>query len=169
MTAVSGLGSANAGVNAAVASDVSSGMAIRLIGGALLLAATLAGQGAPQTKWWESPEAKARLSLTDDQAGRIEQIYSSTLPERTKYAEDAERLAAELEALLLCSDCSEQAVVELSERAASAQALRSRARILLLYRMYRVLTPVQRRQLDELTARRHRDSPAKPPKKVTDR
>jgi len=143
-------------------------MVVRLIGGALLLAATLAAQGAPRTKWWESPEVKARLSLTDDQAGRIEQIYSSTLPERTKYADDAERLAAELEAILRYADCSEQAVVELSERASAAQALRSRARILMLYRMYRVLTPVQRRQLDELS-HRHGDTSARPPKKMPDR
>jgi Spy/CpxP family protein refolding chaperone len=129
-----------------------------------MLVATLAGQGAPPSKWWESPEVKSRLSLTDDQARRIEQIYSSTLPERTKDAEDAERLAAELEALLLSSDCTERAVVELSERVAAAQAWRSRARIVMLYRMYRVLTPDQRRQLDQLAARRHRDNSVRPPK-----
>ncbi len=134
-----------------------------------MVMATLAGQGAPPEKWWQSPDMKSRLSLTEDQARRIEQIYSSTLPERIKQAENAQRLAAELEAMLVCSDCAEQAVVELSDRAASAQALRGRARIVMLYRMYRVLTPVQRQQLDELTARRHRDGPARPPTKVTDR
>jgi Spy/CpxP family protein refolding chaperone len=52
--------------------------------------------------------------------------------------------------------------VELSERAVAAQALRSRTRILMLYRMYRVLTPVQRQQLEKLTASRHRDRSARP-------
>jgi Spy/CpxP family protein refolding chaperone len=138
-------------------------MAMRLIGGALLLVATLAAQGAPQTKWWESPQTKARLGLTDDQARNIEQIYNGTLPERRRNTENAARLAAELEALLLRPDSTEQSVMELAERAAAAEALRSRARIIMLYRMYRVLTPVQRRQLEQMTPPHRRDGSSRPP------
>ena len=138
-------------------------MAVRLISGALFMAvAVIAGQGGHPTKWWESPEVKSRLRLSDDQTRRIEQIYSGTLPERIKNAENAKRLAAELDALLFSPDCAEQAVLELFERAAAAQALRSRARTLMLYRMYRVLTPVQRKQLEQLADHRHRDGSARP-------
>ena len=123
------------------------------------MVAALAGQGPPPAKWWQSAEVKAQLRLTDDQVRRVDEIYSSSLPERTRLVKEAEQLSSQLEALLACADCTEEAVLELSERAAAAQALRSRARIVMLYRMYRVLTPGQRRQLDQLASPRRGPDP----------
>ena len=117
----------------------------------MLTAAALSGQqGIHPAKWWESADVRSRVQLTDEQVRRIDQLYNSTFEERARYAEEVERLTADLDKLIDSPTATEEAVTTLAAQLGEARARRNKARTLMLYRMYQVLTPTQRTLLKQL-------------------
>ena len=105
-------------------------------------------------RWWYSPRVVAALTLTPDQSRHIQHIYESHRRERyaavarwEKARGDADRAMA----ARLPEEEFERALAAYAE----AEADRRRVRTLMLYRMWRVLSPQQRARL-EMLHKQHR-------------
>jgi Spy/CpxP family protein refolding chaperone len=106
-------------------------------------------QGRRPHRWWQSAEVRALLELTDEQSGGLDKIYRRTLP---KQRESMRRLNAEertLSELVADMDVEEIDVTRQIDRVEAARSELSKTRILMVFRMHRVLTETQRSSLDE--------------------
>lgn len=111
------------------------------------LTARPAQAGDERHKWWTSDRAKAEIGLSDAQSAAIEDIFQATLPRlRTEKAE-LDRLEAEVARLLSAGAPDESAVSQAVDKAEAARSVCNRTRTMMLFRMYRLLSPDQRVKL----------------------
>lgn len=101
-------------------------------------------------RWWYSPRVTAALTLTPDQSRRIQGIYDTHRRERYAAVARCERARAEAERAMTVGLPEEDLERALSAFA-EAEADRRRVRTLMLYRMWRVLSPQQRTRLDSFS------------------
>jgi Spy/CpxP family protein refolding chaperone len=134
---------------------------------ALALPALGAAQAAPQSvpptsraerhKWWLSEEVKTQVGLTAQQSQELEGIFQSELPRLRTGWEELDRLEQDLSRLMDDSAADENRVSAAVDRAEAARASLNKTRTLMLFRMYRVLTPDQRVKLKTFHDRRQRE------------
>lgn len=98
-------------------------------------------------KWWVDPTLRAEFGITDQQSAAIEAIWQKGLPQRTKTREKLEKLEAALDQMMLDASADESAVETQLDKVEAARTEASKARVLMLYRMNKVLTPDQRAKL----------------------
>ena len=106
-------------------------------------------QGRRPHRWWQSDEVQALLELADEQSAALDKIYRRTLP---KLRESMRRLNAEertLSRLVGDLDVEEIDVTRQIDRVEAARSEISKSRILMVFRMHRILTETQRDLLDE--------------------
>jgi Spy/CpxP family protein refolding chaperone len=118
--------------------------------GLMMTLTALSGQGVRPAKWWQSEDFQSRLHLSDQQVQRIDAIYDGTIAERTRNADEVERLNKDLRDLIDAPAATEEAVAALAAQVGAAQARQNKTRTLMLYRMHKVLTPEQRDLLRQL-------------------
>ena len=105
-------------------------------------------QGRRPHRWWQSTDVKALLELTDEQSASLDKIYRKALP---KLRESMRRLNAEertLSQLVGDMDVEEIDVTRQIDRVEATRSELSKTRILMVFRMLRVLTQPQRDDLD---------------------
>jgi Spy/CpxP family protein refolding chaperone len=114
----------------------------RLTAGVLLLA--FAGPAGAQSsfKWWQAEQFRKDLSLTTDQAARIDAIFQTTFPQLKQGKEELDRQEAQLSRLIE-SNADEPQVARQIDRVESTRAGLNRMRALMLFHMRQVLTPEQ--------------------------
>ena len=116
---------------------------------------TAAGeQGRRPHRWWQSDEVRTLIELTDTQSAALDKIYRKTLP---KQRESMRRLNAEeriLSQLVGDMDVEEIDVTRQIDRVEAARSELSKSRILMVFRMHRILTERQRDTLDEWMKRK---------------
>ena len=106
-------------------------------------------QGRRPHRWWQSDEVKTLIELADTQSAALDKIYRKTLP---KQRESMRRLNAEeriLSELIGDMDVEEVDVTRQIDRVEAARSELSKTRILMVFRMHRILTERQRGVLDE--------------------
>ncbi len=106
-------------------------------------------QGRRPHRWWQSTDVQALLELTDEQSASLDKIYRKALP---KLRESMRRLNAEertLSQLVGDMDVEEIDVTRQIDRVEATRSELSKTRILMVFRMHRVLTQRQRDGLDE--------------------
>ena len=97
-------------------------------------------------KWWLAPDVQRALGLTQPQVVELNKIFETTFGERVRLRKQLDRLEADF-ARAMSSDDDDR-VTRLVGRVEAARAARNIARTMMLVRMYRILTPDQRRRLD---------------------
>jgi Spy/CpxP family protein refolding chaperone len=108
-------------------------------------------------KWWIDPELRAELGISDQQSAALDQIWQKSLPHRTELADRFDKLDAALQKMILDA-ADEAAVIAQLDRVEAARSEANKARLLLLYRMNKLLTQDQRAKLDaKVKAMRERD------------
>jgi Spy/CpxP family protein refolding chaperone len=115
-----------------------------------LLTPAPAVAGAMKFKWWQSERFVRELGLTTDQQARLEEIFKSSWPSLQACKGDLDRLDSELSKLIADGTTPETQVIQQIDRVEASRSALGRARSLMLYRMYRVLTPDQRVKLKAL-------------------
>ena len=117
---------------------------------------------AERHKWWLSEDVKTQVGLTAPQSQELEAIFQSVLPRLRSGWEELERLEQDVSKLMTDAVADEGRVSTAVDRAESARASLNKTRTLMLFRMYRVLTPDQRVKLKSFHDRRERErrSPA---------
>lgn len=114
-------------------------------------------QGRAAHRWWQSEEVRSELDLTDEQSTSLDRIYQESLP---KQRESMRRLNAEeltLSQLFADMNVQEIDVTRQIDRVEAARSELSKTRILMVFRMYRVLSAPQRETLDEWRTRESDD------------
>ena len=114
------------------------------------------GREAPK-KWWIDAELRAELGITDQQSAAIEKEWQKSLPQRSETRDRLSKLEAALEKMIL-EAADEATVTAQLDRVEVARSEASKARLLMLYRMNKLLTQDQRAKLDaKVKAMRERD------------
>jgi len=108
-------------------------------------------------KWWVDSELRAELGITDQQSAGIDLVWKKSLAKRAELGERLEKLNAVLEKMIL--DAADEASVTAQlDRVEAARSDANKARVLMLYRMNKLLTQEQRAKLDaKVKAMRERD------------
>jgi Spy/CpxP family protein refolding chaperone len=120
-----------------------------------LASATLVAQDRSRS-WWQDEETIAALGMTEQQSTDIETIYRATRSRMGELKDRLEALEAELSAMI--RDRRDEAVVVAKlDEVEQARGELNKSRTLMLYRMHRVLSPEQDKQLKELFDKRERD------------
>jgi Spy/CpxP family protein refolding chaperone len=129
----------------------------------LALPAVAAAQSAPPAsradrhKWWLSEEVKTEVGLTATQSQELEAIFQSVLPRLRSGWDELDRLEQDVSRLMTDGAADESRVSTAIDRTESARASLNKTRTLMLFRMYRVLTPDQRVKLKSFHDRRERE------------
>jgi Spy/CpxP family protein refolding chaperone len=103
--------------------------------------------GHQPSKWWVEPRMRAELGITDQQSASIEAIWQKGLPQRMDTYARLHKLEAQLDQMMLDASADEPTVVALMDRVEAARTEASKARVLMLYRINKLLTPDQRAKL----------------------
>lgn len=108
-------------------------------------------------KWWIDAESRAELGITDQQSTAIEKEWQRTLEKRAETRERLAKAEAILEKMILDA-ADEAAVTAQLDKVEAARSEANKARVLLLYRINRLLTQEQRVKVDaKAKAMRERD------------
>lgn len=118
---------------------------------AMLFAAAML-EAADRQPWWSAPAVRTALSLTSHQVAQLDSIYRESLPRRRslrrQFAAQQKRVAD----MLSRGTFDDEQVGPVVGRLFAIDKERNVARVLMLIRMYRVLTPMQRTKLEQLSA-----------------
>jgi Spy/CpxP family protein refolding chaperone len=127
----------------------------------LALVAPIHGQsfGFP---WWRDAQFQKDLSLTTDQASRIDGVYQSAVPNLRAKKEELDQQEAEL-SRLIAGNADELLVTRQVDRVETIRANLNKMRTLMLLHMRQVLTPDQRVRLNKMHEQWEKDH-AKPPR-----
>jgi Spy/CpxP family protein refolding chaperone len=102
--------------------------------------------------WWRSPDTQRQLALSRAQVNALERIFRATHRQRLALSEALARAEREFARAVEADD--ESLAVAAAERVRKARVARNTERMMMLVRMYRVLTPRQRQLVDILPRRR---------------
>jgi Spy/CpxP family protein refolding chaperone len=108
-------------------------------------------------KWWLSEQVKSEVGLTDQQSKEIEQIFQAVRPRLKAGWEELDRLEQEVSHLMTEGESDEGRISTAIDRVEAARAALNKTRTLMLFRIYRVLSPEQRVKLKAFHERRDRE------------
>ena len=115
------------------------------------------GNGA-RPKFWTDPKLRAELGITDAQSAQIEAIWKKDLQQRSDGWNRLHQLETQLDQMLLDVSLDETAFMAQLEKVEAARTQADKARMLLLYRINKVLRPEQRAMMAaKAKAMRERD------------
>jgi Spy/CpxP family protein refolding chaperone len=109
-------------------------------------------------RWWQNDAVRRELELTPNQVDTLEALFVSTLEERRVLRRELDRHEEYVQRLLARGDIDDTQAIDAITRLEDTRARRNAARIIMLFRMYRVLSTEQRQALKRLT-----DSSIEPP------
>ncbi|GEM_PF-4421859 len=105
--------------------------------------------------WWRNPGLKTELGLTDDQVKKIEDAWYASVEAEVDLRAAAEKAHLELARLLHRETLDDEALAKAIDRVTEADAALARNRLQRRVEIAKILTPEQRRKLEELM-RQHR-------------
>jgi len=97
-----------------------------------------------KAKWWRNPELRAEFAITDAQSNELDRIFHSFYASLKSGMEDVDRYHKDVSKIMAEGSSSEVDVLHAIDKLEAAKASLARTRMLMLYRMYRVLGPEQR-------------------------
>jgi Spy/CpxP family protein refolding chaperone len=115
--------------------------------------------GGPDRKpprWWADEPMRTELGITDQQSAAIEQIWQSTVPRLKELRQKLDQLEDTMSQMILDA-ADESAVMAQVDKVESTRTEANKARVQMLYRMNRLLTPDQRVKLKAMHDRRDQD------------
>jgi len=113
-------------------------------------------EGRQRHKWWHDDRIKAELSLTEQQAQEIEQIFQASIPRLRALKEQLDLLEKDLSRMIRERTSPEATVAQQLDRVESTRAELNKARMLMIYKMHRLLTSEQNEKLRVINDRRDR-------------
>jgi Spy/CpxP family protein refolding chaperone len=103
--------------------------------------------GSEPRKFWVDARLRAELAITDAQSAQIELIWQKGLAQRSETRHKLEQLEAQLDQAMLDASLDEAAFLQQFDRVEGARTEANKARMLMLYRINKVLNPEQRAKL----------------------
>lgn len=133
---------------------------LRRIVAAAGLIVLVAAPAAPQDrhKWWADERSRQEIGLSTEQAARAEEIFQASLPRLRELKSELDTLEAELNALIRENKADESVVASKIDGVEHVRSEMSKTRVLMLYRIHRLLTGEQQERfkamMDRMRARR---------------
>jgi Spy/CpxP family protein refolding chaperone len=109
-------------------------------------------------KWWLSPEGKKEFGISEQQSKDLEAQFQQMLPTLRANKSELDKQEKTLNQLLGNASSSEPTVAQAIDRVEAARSALSRTRTLMLYRMYRLLTPEQRAKVQAYYERKAQEA-----------
>jgi Spy/CpxP family protein refolding chaperone len=107
-----------------------------------------------QPHWWIDPQLRQQLGITDAQSKAVEEIWQKSLPELRKFRDQLNALEDQVSKMIQ-DGAPEASVVAQIDQTENTRAQFNKARMLMIYRMNKLLTPDQRAKVKEMVD--HRD------------
>jgi Spy/CpxP family protein refolding chaperone len=114
----------------------------------------------PPPKWWIDEPMRTELGITDQQSAAVEQVWQKSIPKLREMRGQLDKLEETLSQMIL-NAVDEPTLVAQIDKVETARAEANKARMLMLYRMNRVLTADQRLKVKAIFDKReasHRGS-----------
>jgi Spy/CpxP family protein refolding chaperone len=112
--------------------------------------------GRHRHKWWNDDQIKAELALTAQQAQEIEQIFQASIQRLRTLKEQLDLLEKDLSRMIRERTSPEATVAQQLDRVETTRGELNKARMLMIYKMHRVLTSEQNEKLRAINDRRDR-------------
>jgi len=112
--------------------------------------------GRHRHKWWHDDRIKAELVLTTQQEQEIEQIFQASVPKLRTLKEQLDLLEKDLSRMIRERTSPEATVAQQLDRVETTRGELNKARMLMIYKMHRVLTSEQNEKLRAINDRRDR-------------
>jgi Spy/CpxP family protein refolding chaperone len=109
-------------------------------------------------KWWLSEDGKKEFGISEQQSRELEALFQQMLPTLKANKTELDKQEKALDRLLTDGSSSETAVAQAIDRAEAARSALSRTRTLMLFRMYRLLTPEQRAKVQAYYERKAQEA-----------
>ena len=119
-------------------------------------------QAAEREPWWNVPASRSAIALTAQQVEQLDTIYRESLPRRRTLRHQLAAQQKRVEEMLSTGSFTEEEVHPVVDRLFALDKERNVARVLMLIRMYRVLTPSQQIKLQHLSAKASEDRLRRP-------
>ena len=97
-----------------------------------------------KAKWWRDPGLRAEFAITDAQSTELDRIFHSFYASLKSGWADVDRYHKDVSKIMSEGSSSEVDVLHAIDKLEAAKASLARTRMLMLYRMYRLLSPDQR-------------------------
>lgn len=101
-------------------------------------------------KWWQDEKFKSELRLTPDQSARIDAIFEATFPKLRASYQELNKREQQLSSMISANDATEAQVLKQADQIEAIRSELSKTRVLMLFRMRRILSPEQRDRLQAL-------------------
>jgi Spy/CpxP family protein refolding chaperone len=135
------------GAAAAVAQTVPKALESTTPGSSPFVYSYAYGYGVKSGKWWTSPDMAQKLSLTDDQKRKMDDIFQQHRLKLIDLQASLEKEEISLEPLVGADQPDDAKVFAQIDRVAQARAELEKANSRMLWQVRRVLTPDQWKQL----------------------
>lgn len=112
---------------------------------------------AQRFRWWKDDGFTRELALTPDQSSRIEAVFQAAQPELRAQQRAVSKLEDELSKLVQEARVEESEVEHFVGKVESARADLAKTRMMMIYRIRRILTADQHTKLQALFERREKD------------
>jgi Spy/CpxP family protein refolding chaperone len=109
-------------------------------------------------KWWLSEGGRKEFGISDQQSRDLEALFQQVLPTLKANKTELDKQEKVLDKLLSEGGSSETIVAQAIDRVEAARSALSRTRTLMLYRMYRLLTPEQRAKVQAYYERKAQEN-----------
>jgi Spy/CpxP family protein refolding chaperone len=109
-------------------------------------------------KWWLSEDGKKEFGISEQQSRDLEALFQQMLPTLKANKAELDKQEKSLDRLLSDGGSTETVVAQAIDRAEAARSALSRTRTLMLYRMYRLLTPEQRAKVQAYYERKAQEA-----------
>jgi Spy/CpxP family protein refolding chaperone len=120
----------------------------------LAVVVPVSAQPAARQPWWKADAIRNAISLTSHQAEQLDAIYRESLPVRRRLRRQLTAQQKRVAEMFSAGPFDDEHVLPEVDRLFAMEKERNVARVLMLIRMYRVLTPIQRDKLEEVSAQR---------------
>lgn len=104
-------------------------------------------------KWWTDEKVRREIGLTDDQAAKAEEIFHTSLPKLRGLKTELDGLEQELSALIRENKAEESVIAAKIDAVERARSEMSKTRMLMLYRIHRLLTNEQHEKFKAIVDR----------------
>jgi len=140
---------------------------VAVVGLLVWVVAAVAWAEPQRAPWWKDDKLKAEFGLTEDQSSKIDAVFRESWPKlRSSYDELGKR-ETELSSMVSAADTSEADVLRQVEQVEAVRSELNKCRTVMLYKMYRVLSPDQRQKV-EARFRRNREGERRGPSRNPD-
>ena len=113
--------------------------------------------GHQRTAWWKDQKARADIGFTPEQAAEIDRIFKTYIEKAKPLREEVDTLERSLSETMKGNTAEVSVVEQQVERVENKRAELNKMRVVMLYRMHRVLTPEQNVRLQTYMDRREAD------------